>query len=163
MENQNRKGRAMTRQYIEEHRDELRELYSKQHSKSKRPRILTKKERKLLGIGKDQGAAYTHNVRISPVKANQVCRLIRNKDLREAYAILQYTPKAISPILTKLLKSAEANAVNNNELDASRLYVASCYANPGQVLKRIRPLARGSASRILKRTSHLGIVVRERD
>lgn len=163
MEQQKRKARAMTRQYIDENRAELRELYAATHRQADQPRHLTKKERKALGIGRDQGVAYTHNVRIAPIKANQVMRLIRNKNLNEAYAILAYSPKGIAPILTKLLKSAEANAVNNNELDPDRLYVASAYANAGPVIKRIRPRARGSADRILKRSSHLGIVVRERD
>ena len=89
--------------------------------------------------------------------------LIRNKDIDEAYAILRYTPKAASEILFKLLESAEANAVNNNELDKDELYVADCFANQGPTLKRIRPRAQGRASRIRKRTSHITIVVKERD
>ena len=157
-----RKRRAMSQQYMDEHRDELRKEYSEIRPQSKKSRTLTKKERKALGIGKDQGFAVTHNVRTAPVKANLVCKLIRGKDLDEAYAILAYTPRKVAPILSDLLRSAEANAVNNNELDRDRLYVASCTANPGIVMKRIQPRARGSADRIHKRTSHLTVVLKER-
>jgi large subunit ribosomal protein L22 len=125
--------------------------------------LLTKKEKRTLGIGKDQGIATLKYVRISPRKVKLVLDLIRNKDIDEAYAILRYTPKAASEILFKLLKSAEANATNNNDLDREELYVADCFANQGPTLKRIRPRAQGRASRIRKRTSHITIVVKERD
>lgn len=125
--------------------------------------MLTKKEKRALGIGKDQGIATLKYARIAPRKVKIVLDLIRNKDIDEAYAILRYTPKAASEILFKLLESAEANAVNNNELDKDELYVADCFANQGPTLKRIRPRAQGRASRIRKRTSHITIVVKERD
>ena len=73
-----------------------------------------------------------------------------------------YTQKAASPVLTKLLKSAEANAVNNNGLSRGDLYVADAIANPGPILKRFIPRARGSANRINKRTSHVTVVLKER-
>jgi len=133
------------------------------HRKSNRPAILTKNEKKKLGIGKDEGRAILQYARISPSKVKIVIDLIRGKDLDEAYAIIRYTPKAASEILIKLLKSAEANAVNNNDLDRDKLYVAEAYANQGPTLKRIRPRARGSANRIRKRTSHISLVVRERE
>lgn len=160
MENISKK--QMTKQFMQENRDELRELYAGTRPQSKKLRVLTKKERKELGIGRDQGVAHQKNVRMSPVKANLVCRLIKGKDLDEAYAILKYTPRAAAPILAKLLKSAESNAVNNNELSRDKLYVESAIANPGPVLKRMRPRARGSADRELKRTTHLSVVVKER-
>lgn len=160
MENISKK--QMTKQFIQENRDELRELYNSTRPQNKKLRHLTKKERKELGIGRDQGIATQKNVRMSPVKANLVCRLIKGKDLDEAYAILQYTPRAVAPILAKLLKSAESNAVNNNELSRDSLYVESAIANPGPVLKRMRPRGRGSANRELKRTTHLTVVVKER-
>ena len=90
-------------------------------------------------------------------------KLIRGKDVDEALAIVKFTPKASSEIIEKLLKSAIANAENNHEMKAENLYVAEIYANQGPTLKRIRPAAKGSAVRIRKRTSHITIVLKERD
>ena len=133
------------------------------HSKSNRLPTLTKKEKKELGIGKDEGRAVLRYVRISSRKVRIVNNLIRNKGIEEAKAILRNTPKAASPILLKLLNSAQANAVNNNGLDSENLYVAEIYANQGPTLKRIRPRAQGRASRINKRTSHITVVLKERE
>lgn len=144
-------------------KEKASEVYSKTHRKSNKPALLTKKERKALGIGKDRGIATLRYARISPRKVKIVLDLIKNKDIGEAYAILRYTPKAASEILFKLLKSAESNAVNNNDLNRDELYVADCYANQGPTLKRIRPRAQGRANRIRKRTSHITIVVKERE
>jgi large subunit ribosomal protein L22 len=80
-----------------------------------------------------------------------------------AMAILQNTPKAASEYLVKLLKSAMANAENNHNMDVSRLYVAECYACPGPILKRIRPRAQGRAYRVLKRSSHVTMVLKEKE
>lgn len=140
--------------------EENKTLY---RSKSKRLPTLTKKEKKELGIGKDEGRATVKHVRISSRKVRIVNNLIRNKGVVEAKAILRNTPKAASPILLKLLNSAEANAVNNNDLNADNLYIAEIYANQGPTLKRIRARAQGRASRINKRTSHITIVLRERE
>jgi large subunit ribosomal protein L22 len=141
----------------------LGEIYSVNRKKSKKPARLTRREKKSLGIGKDEGRAITRYARISSRKVKIVIDLIRGKALDEAYAILRYTPKAASGILLKLLKSAEANAINNNDLNRDELYVAEAYANQGPTLKRIRPRARGSANRIRKRTSHITLVLRERN
>ena len=149
----------LNRDYIEEHRDELLEKYNAVPRSSNRPKLLSKKERKALGIGRDRGIATARNVRISPLKVQAVLNTIRGKSIDEAYAILQYIPRGASPVLIKLLKSAEANAVNNNELNRDALYVAECYANQGPTMKRIRPRARGSAHRIMKRTSHITIIL----
>lgn len=154
--------KVMSKEYMLANREEILAKHSAVRSKSRKAPLLTKKERKVLGIGKDQGLATAKNVRIAPRKVNIVLKLIKNKSLDEALAILQYTPKAASPVLTKLLKSAEANAVNNNELNRDALYVAACYANQGPVMKRIMPRARGSAARIYKRTSHITVVLKER-
>ena len=78
-------------------------------------------------------------------------------------AILKNTNKAASELLIKLLGSAIANAVNNFQMDETKLYVSECFVCPGPTLKRIMPRAKGSADRILKRTSHITIVVKERD
>ena len=101
--------------------------------------------------------------RISSRKVKIVIDLIRGKSVDEALAIVKYTPKAASEIIEKLLKSAIANAENNHNMSHEKLYVAEVFANQGPTLKRIRPAAKGSAVRIRKRTSHITIVLRERD
>lgn len=101
--------------------------------------------------------------RISSRKVKIVADLIRGKDIDEALAIAKYAPKASSEIIEKLLKSAIANAENNHHMAHEKLYVAEIYANQGPTLKRIRPAAKGSAVRIRKRTSHITIVLKERD
>ena len=101
--------------------------------------------------------------RISSRKIAIVANLIRGKNVDEALAILKFTPKAGSEVLEKLLKSAIANAENNNQMSHSKLYIAEIYSNQGPTLKRIRPAAKGSAVRIRKRTSHVTIVLKERD
>ena len=101
--------------------------------------------------------------RISSRKVKIVADLIKGKDVDEALAIVKYTPKASSEIIEKLLKSAIANAENNHNMAHEKLYVAEIYANQGPTLKRIRPAAKGRAVRIRKRTSHITIVLKERD
>ena len=101
--------------------------------------------------------------RISPRKVKIVLDLIRGKDTETAAAILKYTPKAACEPLSKLLKSAMANAENNFNMDRDSLYVSECYVTPGPTMKRIRPRAQGRAFRVLKRTSHVFITVKERE
>ena len=101
--------------------------------------------------------------RISSRKVKIVADLIRGKNVDEAMAILQFTNKAGAEVLTKLLKSAIANAENTKQMAHSKLYVAEIYSNQGPTLKRIRAAAKGSAVRIRKRTSHTTIVLKERD
>ena len=110
-----------------------------------------------------EAKAYLRYVRISPRKIQIVCDLIRGKDAQTAMAILMQTPKAASEPLMKLLKSACANAENNFNMDRNSLYVSQCYVTPGPILKRIRPSAHGRAFRVLKRTSHITIVVKEKE
>lgn len=100
--------------------------------------------------------------RISARKVKIVADLVRGKNVDEALAIMKFTPKASSPILEKLLKSAIANAENNNGMSADNLYIEECYANKGPTMKRIRPRAQGRAYRIEKRMSHITIVLNER-
>jgi len=154
--------KVMSKEELLEKKDELLEQYAKTRSKSKKLSVLTKKERKVLGIGKNEGRAVVRYARVSTRKAKLVIDLIRNKNIDEAYAILKYMPRNASEIIYKLLKSAEANAVNNNQLDRDRLYVSEIYADPGPTLKRIMPRARGQAFRIRKRTSHITLVLKER-
>jgi len=103
--------------------------------------------------------ALARFIRMSPRKVKLVCDLIRGKSVEEARAILIYTPKAATEPVLKLLNSAVANAENNLDLRADSLYVAEIAANQGPTLKRFMPRARGSASQILKRTSHISIVL----
>ena len=109
-----------------------------------------------------EAKAHLKYARISPRKVKIVLDLIRGKDVGVAMAILQNTPKSASEYLIKLLGSAVANAENNFNMDASKLYVSECFVCPGPTLKRIMARAKGSADRILKRTSHVTIVVKER-
>jgi large subunit ribosomal protein L22 len=106
--------------------------------------------------------AIAKYVRMSPMKIGIVLDLIRGKNVNEAFAILQYTPKEAAVVVNKVLKSAVANAENNNDMDPSDLIVAEAYVGPGPILKRYRPHAQGRAFSIKKRTSHVTLVVKER-
>jgi large subunit ribosomal protein L22 len=109
-----------------------------------------------------EAKAIANYVRMSPMKVGIVLDLIRGKNVNEAFAILQYTPKDAAVVVNKVLKSAVANAENNFNLDTSRLFVAEAYAGPGPILKRFRPHAQGRAFSIKKRTTHITVVVKER-
>lgn len=154
--------RVKSKEELLNDKDEILEAYNANKRKSNRSELLTKKERKSLGIGKDEGRAVHKHARLSARKAKIVLDLIKDKNLNEAYGILQYTPRGATEVLMKLLKSAEANAVNNNELNKDDLYVALCYANQGPTMKRTMPRAQGRANRIRKRTSHITVVLKER-
>ena len=110
-----------------------------------------------------EAKAVLKYTRISPRKVEIVLDLIRNKPVDLAMAILKHTPKAACEDLEKLLKSAIANAENNFNMDRNNLYVSECYVCRGPMLKRIRPRAQGRAYRILKRTSHVTLVVKEKE
>ncbi|MBD5142577.1 MAG: 50S ribosomal protein L22 [Oscillospiraceae bacterium] len=110
-----------------------------------------------------EAKATLSNVRISPRKVQIVLDLIRNQSTEKALATLRLTPKAASPILEKLLKSAIANADNNHSMNKDNLYVSACYVTPGPIMKRVMPRAQGRAYRILKRTSHITVVVKEQE
>jgi large subunit ribosomal protein L22 len=100
--------------------------------------------------------------RVSVQKACFVLDAIRGKSVTEALGILAYNPRYASSVIEKLLKSAVANAENNNGMDTSKLYVEECYANNAPTLKRMHPRAQGRAYRILKRTSHITVVLNEK-
>ncbi len=101
--------------------------------------------------------------RVSVQKACFVLDAIRGKDVDTAIAILEYNPRYASGLVKKLIESAAANAENNLGLDRENLYVAECYANKGPTMKRIQPRAQGRAYRIEKRTSHITVVLDERN
>lgn len=109
-----------------------------------------------------QAKAVAKTVRIAPRKVRLVVDLIRGKQVGEAVAILRLTPKAASPIVEKVLKSAIANAEHNYDMDVNNLVVSEAYVDEGPTLKRFRPRAMGRASQINKRTSHITIVVSEK-
>ena len=109
-----------------------------------------------------QAKAIAKTVRIAPRKVRLVVDLIRGKQIGEAIAILKLTPKAASPVVEKVLKSAIANAEHNYDLDVNKLIVSEVFVDEGATLKRFRPRAMGRASAINKRTSHITVVVSEK-
>ncbi|MGL4772789.1 MAG: 50S ribosomal protein L22 [Clostridium sp.] len=109
-----------------------------------------------------EAKAIAKYVRMSPIKVGVVLDLIRGKNVKEAFAILQYTPREAAVVINKVLKSAVANAENNNGLDADNLYVSEAHVGQGPTLKRFRPMDHGKAFKILKKTSHITIAVKER-
>ena len=106
--------------------------------------------------------ATAKTVRVTSRKAKLVMDLIRGKDVKEALAICQFLPNNAAKITYKVVKSAAANATHNFQMDETKLYVKACYANEGITMKRFMPRAKGSASSIMKRTSHITVVVAER-
>ncbi len=110
-----------------------------------------------------EARAQARYVRISPRKVRVVLDLIRGKHVEEALTILRFTPKAASPILEKLLRSAIANAENNFEMNRDALYISQCYADQGPIIKRYRPRAQGRVAPIQKKTSHITIVLKEKE
>lgn len=107
--------------------------------------------------------AIAKSVRMSPRKAKLVIDLIRGKSVGQAIAIVNNVESTVKEPIAKVLNSALANATNNYQLEADKLYVKEIYANPGTMLKRMRPRAKGSGDRILKRTSHVTVVLAERE
>ena len=108
-----------------------------------------------------EAKAIAKFVRISPRKAQQVVDLVRGKQVDEALAILKHAPRKSAPIVEKVLNSAIANAENNHELNREKLIVSEIFANQGPTIKRFRPRAMGRATMIRKRTSHIGVTLKE--
>lgn len=109
-----------------------------------------------------EAKAIARHIRIAPRKIRIVIDLIRGKNVGEAFAILKYTPKVGAEVLEKVLKSAVANAEHNYDLNTDALYISQAFVDQGPTLKRIHPRSRGQAFKILKRTSHVTLVVKER-
>mgnify|MGYP000117587655 FL=1 len=110
-----------------------------------------------------EARAQAKMVRISSRKVKLVIDLIRGKKVGEAIAILKLTPKAASPVVEKILMSAIANADHNFNMDVEKLFVKETFVGEGPTLKRFRPRAQGRASQILKRTSHITVIVAEKE
>lgn len=109
-----------------------------------------------------EAKAIAKYVRIAPRKIRVVIDLIRGKNVGEAFAILKHTPKVGSEVVEKVLKSAVANAEHNYDMNTDNLFVAAAYVDQGPTMKRIHPRSRGQAFKILKRSSHVSVVVKER-
>ena len=107
--------------------------------------------------------AVAKYVRISPRKVRIVMDLIRGKSVADALAILKFTPKRGAVLIMKVLNSAVANAENNFDMDAENLFVTKCFVDQGPTIKRIHPRSRGQAFSILKRTSHITVIVSEKE
>ncbi|QQK74339.1 50S ribosomal protein L22 [Salicibibacter cibarius] len=110
-----------------------------------------------------EAKAVAKQVRVAPRKARMVVDLVRGKDVGEAISILRHTTRGVSPTVEKVLKSAIANAEHNYEMEPEDLVVSKAYVDEGVTLKRFRPRAMGRASRINKRTSHITIIVSEKE
>lgn len=108
-----------------------------------------------------EAKATASTIRITPRKVRLVIDLVRGRSVQEAEAILENTNKSAAPVVLKLVKSAAANAKNNNNMNEEKLFIKSIYANEGVRMKRFMPRAKGSASGLTKRTSHITVIVAE--
>lgn len=109
-----------------------------------------------------EARAIARYVKLSPLKVQRIAQMIRGRNVREAQAMLKFTPARAARVLEKVLNSAVANAENNLELDRDDLVVARAYADKGPSMKRVQPRARGRADVIIRRSSHVTVVVAER-
>ena len=128
---------------------------------SKGHRTQIKRERNETKVDKRPSAKLS-NARVSSRKAGFVLDAIRGKDVDEAIGIVTYSPRYASKLIKKLIESAKANATNNNNMDENKLYVAECYAGNATNYKRMHPRAQGRAYSILKRNSHITVILDER-
>ena len=128
-------------------------------------KVAKKEEKKVEAPKKPaptEARAIAKNVRLTPRKARLVIDLVRGKNVKEALGLLAMTNRAASEPVSKLIKSAAANAVNNFGMDEDSLYIAQIWANDGLRMKRYLPRAKGSASGLVKRNCHLTVVVKMR-
>lgn len=135
---------------------------AKEEKPAKKAKETKKVEEKPAKPQVTSARAVAHDVRVTPRKARLVLDLIRGKQINEALGILSNVNKAASPIVSKVVKSAASNAINNFGMSEDKLYVAECYAGDGIKMKRYLPRAKGSASGLVKRSSHITVVVKER-
>ena len=120
--------------------------------------------RRLALLGDRPGSyAIARHVRMSPTKVRRVVDLVRGMDVNDALATLRFAPQAASEPVYKVVASASANAAATEDLRAEELYISQAFVNEGMTLRRIRPRAKGSASRILKRGAHITVVVEPKE
>lgn len=136
---------------------------SKDSNDSNKEAKETKKDKAVTDKKVIEAKAFLRYERIAPSKVNVVAKLIRGKNIDEALDILRFTNRAASTCLAKLVNSAIANAVNNHSMDKNKLYVSHIQVNAGPTLKRMRAGSRGSGYRINKRSSHVVVVLMERE
>ena len=110
-----------------------------------------------------EAKAIARHIRIAPRKVRIVVDLIRGKNVGEAFSILKFTPKVASPVVDKVLRSAIANAEHNFDMNVDKLYISEVFVDQGPTMKRIHPRSRGQAFKILNRSSHVTVVVKERE
>lgn len=109
-----------------------------------------------------EARAIAKFIRVSPRKARMVVDLVRGKKLEEALAILRYTPNKAADVVTKVVKSAAANAEHNYEMDKDDLVISQIFVDQGPTLKRVMPRAMGRADIIKRKTSHITVVVSDK-
>lgn len=109
-----------------------------------------------------EARAIAKYIRVSPRKMKPIADLVRGKNVKEALAILKYTPRKGARIFLKVMNSAVANAENNHEMVLDNLYVSQIFANQGPVMKRFKAGSMGRANPIKHRTSHVGVAVAEK-
>ena len=114
-------------------------------------------------VADNEARAFSKYIDSSPYKLNLVAELIRGKKAEKALIDLDFSNKRVAREVKKVLQSAVANAENNHNMDKNKLYVAECFVCPGPIMKRIMPRAQGRAYRILKRTSHVTVVLKEKE
>ncbi len=107
--------------------------------------------------------AVAKYIRISPRKLKPICDLVRGKDANEAMAILNFTPRKGARLIAKVLQSAMSNAENNHDMDVESLYIKEIYANQGPRMRRYKAGSHGRPCPRLIRTSHIGVVVSEKE
>ena len=120
---------------------------------------MNKKTERVAANREKRPYAVAKYVRVSPYKVRTVLALIRGKDYREAKAILEHSVNGSALAIKKVLMRAAANAEHNMGMDKNDLYVAECYADGGQMLKRMQPVSKGRGHAILKRTSHITVIL----
>ena len=124
----------------------------------------TRPSRRQALLGDRPGSyAIARQVRISPTKVRRVLDLVRGMDVTDALSTLQFAPQAAAEPLYKVIASAASNAEQTDSLRRADLFVSQAFVDEGVTMRRIRPRAKGSASRILKRSSHVTVVVSERE
>lgn len=120
----------------------------------------TRPSRRAALLGDRPGSyAIARHVRMSPTKVRRVIDIVRGLDVNDALAVLKFAPQAAAGPVYKVVASAAANAESSESLRADDLFISQAFVDEGVTLRRIRPRAKGSASRIMKRGSHITVVV----